>query len=75
MDVELKRRDRNLGHALKQRDEEWREKLDIRERELRGELKAREKAFVSYQLKRDNELLKIVKERERMQWRRISEGN
>ena len=62
MDVEVKSRDQNLEDALKQRDEEWRGKLDRRERELREELKAREKAFILDQLKRDNELLKIMKE-------------
>ena len=61
MDAKLKRRDHNLEHALKQRDEKWREKLDRREREIKGELKARGKAFISDQLKRDNELLKIMK--------------
>ena len=61
MDAKLKRRDHNLEHALKQRDEKWKEKLYRRERELKGELKAREKAFISDQLKRDNDLLKIMK--------------
>ena len=64
MDSEMKRRNQNLEHALKQRDEEWRNKLDRREKELTEELKAREKAFISDQLKIDNELLKIMKERE-----------
>ena len=62
MDAELRRRDRNLENALKQRDEEWRDKIDRREKELKEELKAREKMFISYQLKRDKELLKIMKE-------------
>ena len=64
MDAEPKRRYQILEHALKQSDEEWRDKLDKREKELRGELKTKEKAFISDQLKRDNELLKIMKERE-----------
>ena len=38
--------------------------MEQREKELRLELKTREKAFISDQLKRDNELLKIMKERE-----------
>ena len=41
-----------------------RERERERERELREELRAREKAFISYQLKRESKLLKIMKERE-----------
>ena len=37
---------------------------EIREQELSEELKAREDAFLSYQFRRDNELLKIMKEME-----------
>ena len=64
MDAELRRRDQNLENALKQIDEEWRDKIDIREKDLKGEFKAREEAFISDQLKRKRELLKIMKERD-----------
>ena len=62
MDTELIIRDHNLEEALKQRDEEWKSIWEIRERELSGELKARD--FISNQLKRDSELIKIMKKRE-----------
>ena len=58
MDTELRRRDQNLEEALKQRDEKWKSRCEIRERELSEELKAREDAFISYQLRRDSELIK-----------------
>ena len=64
MDAELRRRYQNLEDALKQRDEEWKSKLEQREKELSGELRARKRAFISDQLKRDSELLKIMKEGE-----------
>ena len=62
MDIELIIRDHNLEEALKQRDEEWKSIWETRERELSGELKARD--FISNQLKRDSELIKIMKKRE-----------
>ena len=49
-----------MEEALKQRDEEWNSRWEIREQELR----AKEDAFLLDQLKRDSELLKIMKERE-----------
>ena len=67
MDAELRRRDQNLEEALRQRDKEWKRKLETREKELSEELRAREDAFVSDQLRRDSELLKIMKEREDME--------
>ena len=39
-------------------------KLETREKKLSKELRAREDAFLLDQLRRDNELLKIMKERE-----------
>ena len=70
MDAELRRRYQNLG---KQIYEEWSDKIDRREKEkeLKGELKAKEEASISDQLKRENELRKIMKEGERMQRSRI----
>ena len=41
-----------------------RDKIDRREKELKEELKARKEAFISDQLKRERELLKIMKEKE-----------
>ena len=70
MDANLRGIEQNMENALKQRDEEWREKLDMREKELSRGLKERENAFISDQLKRDKDLLKIMKEI-RMQWRKI----
>ena len=70
MDAKLRGIEQNMENALKQRDEEWREKLDMREKELSRGLKERENAFISDQLKRDKDLLKIMKEI-RMQWRKI----
>ena len=70
MDAKLRGIEQNMENALKQRDEEWREKLDKREKELSRGLKEGEKAFISDQLKRDKDLLKIMKEI-RMQWRKI----
>ena len=64
MDAELRRKDQNLEDALKQKDEEWNNKLEHREKELSEELKAKERAFILDHLKRDSELLKIMKERE-----------
>ena len=60
MEAELKMRDQNLEEALKQRDEKWKSRWEIREQELR----AREDAFLSYQPRKDSELLKIMKEME-----------
>ena len=62
MDVELKKRDQNLEEALKQRDEELKSRWELREQEMSEELKAREDAFHSNQLRRDSELIKIMKE-------------
>ena len=56
--------DHNLEEALKQRDEERRSKWEQREQELSEELKAREDAFIFQQLKRESQLLKIMKEME-----------
>ena len=64
MDAELKRRDHNLEEALKQREGEWKSRWEIREQELSVELRAMEEAFLSDQLMRDSELIKIMKERE-----------
>ena len=64
MDTDLKGRDQNLEEAFRLRDEEWKSIWEIRERELSEELKAREDAFISYQLKRDCQLIKIMKEME-----------
>ena len=64
MDAELKIRDQNLEEALKQRDEEWKSRWEIRKHEFSAELRAREDAFLSYQLRKDSELIKIMKERE-----------
>ena len=64
MDAKLKRRDQNLEETLKQRDEEWKSRWELREQELSAELKAIEDAFLSDQVRRDSELLKIMKERE-----------
>ena len=64
MDVELKIRDHNLEKALKLRNEEWKSIWEIREQGLSEELKVREDVFLFYQLRRDSELLKIMKERE-----------
>ena len=49
---------------MKQRDEEWKNRCETRERELNEEFRAREDAFLSDQLRRDSEVLKIMKERE-----------
>ena len=49
---------------MKQRDEEWKSRCEIRERELNEEFRAREDVFLSDQLRRDSEVLKIMKERE-----------
>ena len=64
MEAELKMRDQNLEEALKRRDEEWKSRWEIREQEPSEELRAIEDAFLSYQLRRDSELLKIMKETE-----------
>ena len=64
MNAELKRRDQNLEEALKQRDEEWKSRWEIREHELNVELRVREDTFLLDQLRRDSELIKIMKERE-----------
>ena len=63
MDAELKRRYQNLEEALWQRDEEWKSIWETREKELSDEHKVREDSFLSDQLRRDSELLKIMKER------------
>ena len=63
MDAGLKRRDHNLEEALRLRDEEWKRRWETRERELSEKLRARQYAFLSYQLRRDNELLKIMKKK------------
>ena len=64
MDAELRRRDQNMEEALKQRDEEWKSRWETREREMSEEFMAIEDAFLSNQLKRGSELIKILKERE-----------
>ena len=64
MDAELKRRDHNLEKALRQRDEEWKSIWETREKEPSEELRETEDAFLLDQLRRDSELLKIMKERE-----------
>ena len=64
MDVELNKRDQNPKEALRLRDEEWKSTWEIREQELSEELKAREDVVISYQLMRDSELIKIMKEME-----------
>ena len=64
MDAELRRRDQNLEEALKRRVEESKSIWKIGERELSEELRVREDVFISYQLKRDSELIKIMKEKE-----------
>ena len=64
MDAELKMRDHNLEEALRRRDEEWKSRWELREQEPSTELKAREKAFLFNRLRRDSELIKIMKERE-----------
>ena len=64
MDAELRIKDHNLEEALKQRDEEWKSIWEIREIELSEEVRAREDAFISYQLRRDSEQIKTMKERE-----------
>ena len=53
-----------MEEDLKQRDEEWKSRWEIREQDLGEELRAREYAFLSYQLRRDSEILKIMKEME-----------
>ena len=63
MNAELKMRDQNLKEALGLRDEEWKIRWEIREKELSEELMAREDAFLSDELRRDSQLLKIMKER------------
>ena len=70
MDAELKRRDHNLEKALRQRYEEWKSIWETREKEPSEELREMEDAFLLDQLRRDSELLKIMKERERIPWRR-----
>ena len=54
-------RDQNLEEALRMRNEEWKSIWEIRERELSEELRARENSFLSNQLSRDSELIKIMK--------------
>ena len=46
--------------ALQQRDDEWREELAEKDRALRAKFREREKAFIGEQLKRDQELLKLL---------------
>ena len=62
MDAKLRIRDHNLEEALKLRDEEWKSIWETREREPSEQLRARENAFLSHQLRGDNELIKIMKE-------------
>ena len=62
---ELKKKYDNLIAALKQRDSEWIEELAEIDRALRIQLKEREKAFITEQLKRGQELLKILEVREK----------
>ena len=64
MDAELRKMDQNLKEALKQRNEEWKSIWETRERELSEELRAIEDVFISDQLRKDSELIKIMKERE-----------
>ena len=64
LDAELKRRDQNLEEAPRQRDKEWNSIWETREKELNEELRAWEDSFLLDQLKRDHELLKIMKERD-----------
>ena len=51
-----------MEEALRQRDEEWKSRWELREQELSTERKAREDAFLFDQLRRDSELIKIMKE-------------
>ena len=60
MAAENKKIEENLATELQQRDEEWREDLSNRDKALRAELKERGKAFVQDQLKRDQELIKLI---------------
>ena len=61
MDAELKMRGQSFEETLRQRDEEWKSRWELREQELIAELKAREDALLFDQLRRDNELAKIMK--------------
>ena len=51
--------------ALHQRDDEWMEELAERDSALRAEFREREKAFISEQLNREQELLKILEVRDK----------
>ena len=51
--------------ALQQRDNKWRKELVERDTTLRAEFRESEKVFISEQLKRDHELLKILEVREK----------
>ena len=53
-----------FGGSPRLRYEEWKSIWETRERELSEELRAREDAFLSYHLRRNSELIKIIKERE-----------
>ena len=53
-----------MEEDLKQSDEEWKNRWEIRELELSEELRAREDASLLDQVRRDSELLKIMKEME-----------
>ena len=64
MQAKLKRRDQYLEEALKQRDEEWKSRWGRRGQEFSKELRVREYVFLLDQLRRDSELLKIMKEME-----------
>ena len=64
MDAKLRIRDQNLEEALKKKDEEWKSIWETREREPSEEPRVREDAFLSDQLRRNSELLKIMKDKE-----------
>ena len=65
MDEKTEKRENTLTTALYQRNEEWREDLAEKDKALRAEFRERERAFVSEQLKRDQELLKVLEVREK----------
>ena len=50
---------------IQQRDKEWKEELTLRDRALRVELREREMAFLIDQLKRDQELIKLMEIKEK----------
>ena len=65
LNVQNKRREENLVALLQQRDEEWKEELAQGDRALRAELREGEKAFMTDQLKRDHEVIKVMEIREK----------